>query len=124
RLSNCGHAGNGAPGCTADGADSHGNELRADVVAARGGRTKAFQRRVSLSGRRAARGRKSDVDQDRELKANTLVILNPLQRVKNPHGAPNRMKSWGFFALRAQNDMGPAFCECEESSPVEPAPLP
>ena len=34
----------------------------------------------------------------------TLVILNPLQRVKNPQAAYHRQKASGFFALRAQND--------------------
>ena len=37
-------------------------------------------------------------------KAGTLVILNPLQRVKNPQAALPWGKSSGFFALRAQND--------------------
>jgi len=42
-------------------------------------------------------------------KASTLVILNPLQRVKNPHTAEQREKSSGFFALRAQNDVAEFF---------------
>ena len=35
-----------------------------------------------------------------------LVILNPLQRVKNPLALCSRETVLGFFALRAQNDMG------------------
>ena len=44
--------------------------------------------------------------ESRETSGKSLVILNPLQRVKNPGAACNQMTVWGFFALCAQNDMG------------------
>ncbi len=33
-------------------------------------------------------------------KAGTIVILNPLQRVKNPYHRVNQLTALGFFALR------------------------
>ncbi len=39
------------------------------------------------------------------------VILNPLQRVKNPPALSRRETVSGFFALRAQNDKVLAFLQ-------------
>src|SRR5215469_14125986 len=52
-------------------------------------------------------------------KVSTLVILNPLQRVKNPQAAYHRQKASGFFALRAQNDNRVFVSSCVQ---IQPAP--